>query len=102
MATGTLPPTPIHSATADIRDQERIIHRQLGRTSFHVRLVDLAASTAILLVGVIAFVMLAALIDHWVVGLGTVGRTLALLVLLAGVAWYVVTGLTRNAGPNMY
>ena len=91
MATGTLPPTTTAPPAAEIRDRERVIHRQLGRTSFQVRLVDLASNLAILLVGVLAFVMLAALIDHWVVGLGTVGRMLALLLLIGGVAWYVIT-----------
>ena len=63
MATGTVPSTAAPPA-GEIREQERVIHRQLGRTSFHVRLVDLASSVAILLVGVLTFAMLAALIDH--------------------------------------
>src|SRR4029453_11990340 len=88
MATGTIPPTTAPPPTAQMRDRERVIHRQLGRTSFHVRLVDLASSLAILLVGVLAFILLVALVDHWVVGLGIVGRTLALALLVGGGAWF--------------
>src|SRR5688500_11382026 len=107
MATGTVPttvvppPPPAREAT---REHERIIHRQLGRTSLHVRLVDLASSLAVLVVGVLAFFLLAALVDHWVVGLGIVGRSLGWLLLVGGVAWYLVARigplLVRSINPT--
>jgi hypothetical protein len=93
MATGTAPSTvlpPPPPATDQQREHERIIHRQLDRTRLYVRLVDLTGSLIGLAIGVIGFLLVVALIDHWIVGLGFVGRTVAALVLVGAVVWYLV------------
>jgi hypothetical protein len=71
------------------RERERIIRRQLARTGLQVRLVDLASSLAIWVIGVVVLFLLMALVDHFF-GLGRVGRCLALAVLLSGSLWYLV------------
>jgi hypothetical protein len=93
MATGTVPSTvlpPPPPATDEQREHERIIHRQLDRTRLYVRLVDLTGSLIGLAIGVIGFLLVVALIDHWVVGLGFAGRTVAALLLVGAVLWYLV------------
>src|SRR5262245_1485748 len=89
MATGTVPSTtlPPPPPVAESTEPERIIHRQPGRTSLHVRLVDLAISFAFWIVGVVAFFIVAALYDH-LIGLGLFGRLLALIALAAGSGYY--------------
>ena len=104
MATGTAPAVLPPPLPTEKSPHERIIRRQLGRTSFHVRLVDLTSSLALLVVGVLVFLLLVAVVDHWIVGLGTTGRTLA-LVLLAGFSIYylatqVLPLLVRPINPN--
>lgn len=95
MATGTvLPPVPppVIQAAPQARRTSQIIERQLGRTKFHVRLVDLMARFAVLVVGVLGFLLVAALIDHWwVLPLGVWGRTIAFFLLVGGVVYYGVT-----------
>ncbi|HZN33325.1 MAG TPA: hypothetical protein VFB80_05875, partial [Pirellulaceae bacterium] len=88
MASGTVPsvvPPPI----AESLQREQVIQRQLGRTSLHVRLIDLASGLAFWLVGVVVFFIAAAAFDH-LIGLGTIGRVLGLVMLVAGSAWYLV------------
>ncbi len=105
MATGTISPTsvPPPPPVAESRERERVIQRQLGRTSLYVRLVDLAGRLAFWAVGVLAFFILAALIDH-VIGLRIVGRVVALLLLTGGSAWYLVAViwplLVRGINPT--
>ena len=83
MATGTVrpstvpPPPPVPAGHVE---HERVIKRQLGRTTWHVRLVDLFSGLAAWAIAVIAFLFLAALVDHWI-GLGTFGRLAALTIL---------------------
>jgi hypothetical protein len=106
MATGTIPPTilppPPPAPVASIQ-HERIIQRQLRRTSRHVRLVDLACSVAIWSVGVLLLFIIAAVVDHFV-GLGIIGRFLALAVLLGGSAYYLtlrtIPLLVRAINPS--
>lgn len=69
-------------------DRERLIQRQLARASFYVRLVDLAGGLAVWLIGVLVLFIAAAIFDHWI-GLGTVGRFVALALLLGGSFWHV-------------
>src|SRR5687768_3266191 len=88
MATGTLQPTVVPPPPAAAAAPEPIIHKQLRRTSLHVRLVDLAASLAVWGVGILAFLLVAAVVDHWLGGLGFAGRAIAFLALAAGSAWF--------------
>lgn len=106
MATGTVeprtlpppPPTPVESV-----ERERLIRRQLARTSWHVRLVDLASSIAVWIIGLLLLFLLAAAADH-VIGLGTTGRCVALAILLGFSLWYLVMQvgplLVRSINPT--
>jgi hypothetical protein len=98
MATGSYSAPPTTSPAQ--AERERYIEGQLNKTRRQVKLVELGAAAVTLLVGLLAFFFVVAIIDHWVVALGTVGRTLALVALLAGVAWYVwavILPLLRNS-----
>lgn len=97
MATGTVeprtlpppPPAPVESV-----ERELLIRRQLARTGWHVRLVDLACALAVWIIGLLLLFLLAAAADH-LVGLGTVGRCVALAALAGFSLWY----LTMQVGP---
>lgn len=94
MATGSVP------ASTARQDHERFIERQLDRTRRQVKMVELAAAGITLVVGVLVFFLVAALIDHWVLGLGTFGRFTLLATLVGGIAWYawaVIWPLLRNS-----
>src|SRR5205085_1108959 len=76
MATGTVqpvtlpPPPPI---PGESKERERIIQRQLARTSWQLRLIDLASGIATWIIGVLVLFIVCALVDH-LAGLGAVGR----------------------------
>ncbi len=70
-------------------EQELIQHR-LGQTRRNVKLVDLATGFATMAAGILAYLLVLALIDHWVYGLTPLLRLLALVALLGGVAAYFV------------
>src|SRR5262245_39746921 len=97
MATGTaqlttLPPPP--PAPTDSLAREALIRRQLSRTSLQVRLVDLASGIAVWVIGVLVLFLLAAAFDH-LIGLGEIGRCIALAMLIAWSLWYLV----MHVGP---
>jgi hypothetical protein len=97
MATGTIqsttmpppPPAPVESV-----ERERLIRRQLARTGWHVRLVDLASSIAIWFIGLVLLFLAAALADH-LIGLGTFGRCTFLAAVVGFSVWY----LALHVGP---
>src|SRR5688500_7808818 len=84
MAIGTVSPQVVPPPLPANVAHGRVIPRQLGWTSLHVRLVGLGFSLAMWVVGVLAVLLVAALFDHWVVGLGTIGRGLVLFGLVGG------------------
>src|SRR6267142_1379086 len=97
MATGTAQPTtlpPPPPVPSESREREQLIRRQLGRTSLQVRLVDLASGIAVWMIGVLLMFIAAALYDHFI-GLGIIGRCMALAVLAGGSLWY----LAMHVGP---
>ena len=90
MATGTTQPsnvTPPPKVAAD-SDQDRFIQRQLDKTRWHVKIVDLVSALMALTATVLVFLLVVAVIDHWVVELGFWSRSLALLVLIGGCLYY--------------
>lgn len=105
MATGTAksrPSTP--AAAADqVVQFDQYIERRVNKTRTHVKLVDLAAALMVLLVGTMSYLLVVAVVDHWVVGFSTMGRFVALVVLIGGVgcfvARYVVPLLIKRINP---
>ena len=87
MSTIAPPPKPSNPVLVD---SEGYIDQQIRRTRRSLKLLDLAAGTLTLLIGLLAFVLVGALIDHWIVpgGLSDGGRVALFGVMLAGVAWY--------------
>ncbi|HET6881422.1 MAG TPA: hypothetical protein VFI31_14765, partial [Pirellulales bacterium] len=101
MAAGTsLPETSRRPSDSDgfraqVIQYDRYIESQLHRTRRQVKGVDLASSLMLLTVASLVYLMLVALIDHWVVagGLGFAGRALAFGLLAAGVAAFLILRL---------
>src|SRR5262245_1042016 len=106
MATGTaqpaiLPPPP--PMPAESKERERIIQRQLAKTSWQLRLIDVASGVATWFVCVLVLFIVCALIDHFV-GLGSIGRFTALAVLIGCSLWYMALAvgplLVRGINPE--
>ena len=86
MATGTAQPArPNPSPT----DTERFIEQQLTKTRFQVRVVDLASALMALTAAVFLYILVFAVVDHWVMPMAWWGRWLACISLLAAVGYYV-------------
>src|SRR5215207_1185096 len=75
MSTIITPSKPINPALVD---SEHYIDEQIRRTRRTLKLVDLAAGLITLAIGLLGFVLLAAVLDHWVVpgGLSEAGRAI--------------------------
>ncbi|MBP90763.1 MAG: hypothetical protein CMJ64_29300 [Planctomycetaceae bacterium] len=85
MATGTArqqPATPSGNA-------ERFIERQLSKTRLQVRTIDLISGAMTLFAGVVAFLLVLAIIDHWVLSLSWWSRWLAFLLLMGSAGCYI-------------
>jgi hypothetical protein len=84
-------------------DYDRFISQQVTRTGIQVRWTDLATRVVELLSGIIGFLLIAILIDHWIVDLGIWGRTAAFCALVTGTSVFVVTRvvpyLVRRINP---
>lgn len=78
---------------AQFVEYEAFIEAQLAKTRSHVRGVDIAAATMVLLAGTVGYFFVAVLIDHWLVsgGLGFWGRTILLVLYLTAGGWWTVT-----------
>ena len=89
MATGT---TAESAAGANADRYQNYIEQQLDKTRTYVRTVDVAAAITTLLIGMFGVMLVAAIVDHWLVpgGLGAVGRWLFFLALAAGAIYYTV------------
>jgi hypothetical protein len=79
MAIGTQP-SPRVAKTEQRRDE--FIHRQLNQARRKVRRIELGTTLLGLFVGVLLYLLLLAVVDHWLLPLGALGRWLALLSLL--------------------
>jgi hypothetical protein len=93
------------AASGQVVEFDDFIDAQLRKTRSHVRSVDIATSLMVLAAGTLAYILLAAVFDHWIVagGLGFWGRTLFLAVYLLAAAAYlgmsVVPLLVRTINP---
>jgi hypothetical protein len=97
MATDTLQrgspePNPARGARGGrVIEYQQYIDSELGKTRRRVKWIDLWTSMAVLAAGFIAYLLVAAVIDHLLPGgLGTFGRWLLLIGLLVGVAAHLV------------
>ncbi len=93
------------AANGQVVEFDDFIDAQLRKTRSHVRSVDIATSLMVLAAGTLAYILLAAVFDHWIVagGLGFWGRTFFLAVYLVAAATYlgttVVPLLVRTINP---
>ena len=87
MSTVAPPSKPLSPALVD---SEHYIDVQIRRTRRALKLVDLAAGLITLAIGLFVFVLLAAVLDHWVVpgGLSELGRIAVFGLMLVALAWY--------------
>ncbi len=95
------PAPPVHPALVD---SEQFIDDHIRRTQRGLKLVDLAAGLLTLAVGLLAFLLAAAVIDHWIIpgGLGPWGRGGMFALLMAGLAWFAwrqFVPLVRSINP---
>lgn len=86
MATGTAKPTQPANSLADA---ELFIEQQLTKTRLQVRIVDLASSLLALVTAILAYALVLAVVDHWVMPLAWWSRWLACISLLGGVGYYL-------------
>jgi hypothetical protein len=97
MASGTLPPpvAPPRASRKVTAQPSDFIDEQIGKTRAYVKTVDIAHGLLVLATGVVAYLLVMALIDHWLVpgGLGTWGRSLAFLIVVGGASWHLVRTL---------
>lgn len=80
--------TPI--APGDSAGYDRFIDRQVERTGAQVKLFDLCSSLMVLAAGVLSFLLIVTVLDHWVLPLGAGGRWTALALLAGGSGCYLV------------
>jgi collagen type III alpha len=85
------PASPLNPALPQaLVDSEGYIDDHIRRTRRSLKLVDAAAGILTLAVGLLGFLLVAGLVDHWIIpgGLGPVGRMVMFGLLLLGIAWY--------------
>ena len=91
------PPPPDHAAKRDSRtsvvEYEKYIEAQLRKTRSQVRSVDIAGNLMLLLAATLAYLLVAAVFDHWLIrgGLGVWGRLAFLLVYVFAAVYFVAT-----------
>jgi hypothetical protein len=102
MATGAAP-SSAHVTDAS-RAYEQTIDNHLNRTRWQVKLIELGASSVLLLVGILGFFLVISLVDHWVLPIGGVARGLLLAALLTSVCYYIwrqlLPLLVRSINPE--
>lgn len=104
MATGTAPPQPSAPPPGVVAgESDRIIDEHLDRTRRHIFWLDVGTGVVAWLAALAGFLFLAALWDHWIAPLSSVGRWLSLLTMAAmtGFAWWrwIVPPLVRKVNP---
>jgi hypothetical protein len=92
---GSRATSPAVGASALPAERERYIERQLRRTRRQVRSVELTSRLMLLAAAAVAFFLIAAVFDHWLVpgGLSVYGRLAFLAAFLLGVGWFAIREL---------
>jgi len=86
-------------------EYQTYIDGELRKTRSRVKWVDISASLTLLASGILGYLLVASLVDHWVVpgGLGFVGRLLLCIGLIGGTSYYIVARfipfLLRKVNP---
>jgi hypothetical protein len=100
------PPAPPANPAINpaLLDSERYIDDHIGRTRRALKLADFSAGVIMLVAGVLAFLLVAGLIDHWIIpgGLGPGGRLALFGLLVLGVGWHAwrrFVPLLRSINP---
>lgn len=70
-------------------EQDQIIRSRLTKMAWQVKLTDLIGSLMLLIIALLAFFVLVAIVDHWILPLGSVGRFAAFTAMLAGLGYFV-------------
>ena len=88
----TPPPVQAPVAAAAARQPsryEQFIGSEIDRTGRQVKTVDIGVSILALAAGMLCYLFVVALVDHWLVPLSTLGRWLAFVLLAAGSLWWI-------------
>ena len=85
--------TPPIAAGEKTQTAHQALNAQVRSTQRHVKTVELISCVLTLSCGLLGYLVVLALVDHWIVDLGIAGRALALLALLAGCGWFVARNL---------
>ncbi|MDG2384608.1 MAG: hypothetical protein P8N76_23265, partial [Pirellulaceae bacterium] len=95
--------TDTQKSPNDSAELDQFIEKQIQVTRAHVKMVSVATGFTTLAAGVLGFLLLLSLIDHWLWGLTVWTRLFALVVLLVGGAvffvWRILPGLLRSVNP---
>ena len=94
------PPPPATPRRRQVTADE-FIERQLSKTRRQVKLVDGASIVMTLVTSVLAYLLVLALVDHWLFDLGFWGRSLGLTVLVTGVVWQLATRIVPLLGQRV-
>ena len=101
MATGTAPSKK--PGTESDGQSSQFIDQRIDKTRNQLRLHDVVYGLLLILIGALAFLIVMALIDHWVIALGHAGRAIAFLILIAGVSfvlWRSVISIALKLALN--
>jgi hypothetical protein len=88
IARSTVRPTPTPPGGGVVADQ--FIEAQLDKTRRDVKLVDLFGSLMVLAAGIVGFLLVIAVVDHWIVPLGVWARWLLLSGMTVAAVWHFV------------
>ncbi|TWT31825.1 DUF4175 family protein [Blastopirellula retiformator] len=88
MATDTSDSSKTESASGQIND-DGLIQKKLRKTRWQLKIAELAAACMLFAAGTIAFLLMLAVIDHWVLDLSFPLRLLALAVFLGSAGYFV-------------
>lgn len=97
-------PPPSPAINPALLDSEQYIDDHISRTRRALKLADFSAGVIMLVAGVLAFLLVAGVIDHWIIpgGLGSAGRLALFTLLVLGVGWHVwrrFVPLLRSINP---